>query len=255
MKARSSNDYINAYQNTNQALQNQAQLNKQYTGNAGYQNALSQGMSGANATAAQAGAQSTQAARNAGMNKTRAAQMGASNAANSYGNNLSTQQALAQNAGNAALSANQALTSGYQGQAGLAQSEQQNVWNRKNQNLDRIAGIVGNVGQGLTSLLSDEHCKDITDQCDHISKLLEDIGTYAYKYKDEAQEKYPNETNDDLNIGPTAQDLEKNPVTAPSVEEDKDGIKHVNTGRLALSAIAAISDLSKRLSELEGDNE
>ena len=84
---------------------------------------------------------------------------------------------------------------------------------------------------------------------------MEDLDTYLYTYKPEAQEQYPNETNDKENIGPMAQQLEKNPLTAASVNEDENGIKHVNGGKLALAAISAISDLSKRLSELEGDNE
>ena len=50
-----------------------------------------------------------------------------------------------------------------------------------------------------------------------------------------------------------AQDLQKNPVTAGAVEPDKDGTLHVNGTQLALQAIAAIADLSKRVSEMENE--
>ena len=244
-------DYKTAYNQTNDLLQNQKNLNKQYTGNAGYNNAINQGLQGAAVTAGQAGQQATQAARNAGMTKGRAANLGASQAANAYGNNFTNQQGMAMNAGNAAINANQGLANQYQGLANLAQSEAQRKFGNSAQQIGTIGNVLGNVGQGLVGLLSDENCKNIIEETDHISKLAEDIGAYLYEYKPEAQEAYPNETNDKMNVGPMAQELEKNPVTAASVETDENGIKHVNTDRLALSEMAIIADLARRLADLE----
>lgn len=244
-------DYTNAYQQSNKALQNQKNLNAQYTGNAGYQNAINQGLQGASVTAGEAGKQSTQAARNAGMTKGRAAALGASEAANAYGNNFSNQQGMAANMGNAAINANQGLSNQYNQLASMAQSEAQRKFGNSAQQIGTIGNVVGNVGQGLVGLLSDENCKNIIEQTNHISKLAEDIGAYLYEYKPEAKEAYPNETNDEMNVGPVAQELEKNPVTAASVETDDKGIKHVNTDRLALSEMAIIADLARRLADVE----
>ena len=200
------------------ALKNQTGAVNQYTGNTGYQNALQQAKQGAAMTAGLAGQQSQQAARNAGMSKAQAAMMGANTAASAYGNNFANQQNMATNAGQ----------------------------------------IAGNLGGAMIGL-SDERMKEIVDDAQsrygNLSKMIEGIDNYVYEYTDEAKEAYPDQTNGDLNIGPMAQDLEKNPITASAVEEDANGIKHVNGTRLALDAIALISDMSKRISELEGDNE
>lgn len=246
-----SEDYKNAYQQSNQALQNQKNLNAQYTGNQGFSNAINQGLQGAAVTAGQAGQQATQAARNAGMTKGRAANLGATQAANAYGNNFTNQQGMAMQSGQNAINANQALTSGYGNLANQSLNEQNARFNRAGQAIGTIGNVLGNVGTGLVGLLSDEHCKDIIEETDHISKLAEDIGAYLYEYKPEAQEAYPNETNDEINVGPVAQELEKNPVTASSVETDDKGIKHVNTDRLALSEMAIIADLARRLADVE----
>ena len=241
-------DYKTAYNQTNDLLQNQKNLNKQYTGNAGYNNAINQGLTGAAVTAGQAGQQATQAARNAGMTKGRAANLGASQAANAYGNNFANQQGMAMNAGNAAISANQGLANQYQGLANLAQSEAQRKFGNSAQQIGTIGNVLGNVGQGLVGLLSDENCKNIIEETDHISKLAEALDNYFYTYKDP---EYPG-ADDKAHIGTTAQQLEACPVTADAVSEDPNGIKHVDGGRLALDAIALISDMSKRISELEG---
>ena len=240
-------DYTTAYQQSNQALQNQKNLNKTYTGNQGYSNAIQQGLQGAATTAGEAGKQATQAARNAGMAKGRAAAMGASQAANAYGNNFANQQGMAQQAGMNAVNANQALTQGYGTLANQALNEQNARFNRAGQAIGTIGNVIGNVGQGLVGLLSDENMKNIKDETDHISKLAEDIGAYLYTYKDPS---YPG-ADDKEHIGPMAQELEQNPVTKDAVTEDKNGIKHVDGERLALSEMAIISDLARRLADLE----
>lgn len=251
LKADSSQDYRNAYQNTNQNLQNQAQLNKTYTGNAGFGNALQQGLSGAATTAGAAGAQSARAARNAGLSGAKAASMGAQQAADAYSNNFANQQALAANMGNQAVGANQSLTSQMMGQAGMSQAEKQNVYNRASGNADRVGTLIGNIGKGIGGLfgLSDEKCKNITDEANHISEMVENIVPYLYEYKPEAQEKYG--VDDDKHIGPMAQDMLKNPVTAKNVKETEDGTLMVDTKGQTLTNLALIADLAKRLSDIE----
>lgn len=242
-----SEDYKNAYQQSNQALQNQRNLNAQYAGNAGYNNAVNQGLQGAAVTAGQAGQQATQAARNAGMTKGRAANLGASQAANAYGSNFANQQGMAMQSGQNAINANQALTQGYGTLANQALNEQNARFNRAGQAMNTILGAVSGAGN-LLSALSDENMKNIGDNVEHISKLAEQLDNYFYTYKNPD---YPG-ADDKAHIGTMAQELEECPVTADAVNEDENGIKHVDGGRLALDAIALISDMSKRISELEG---
>lgn len=251
LKADSSQDYRNAYQNTNQNLQNQAQLNKTYTGNAGFGNALQQGLSGAATTAGAAGAQSARAARNAGLSGAKAAAMGAQQAADAYSNNFANQQALAANMGNQAIGANQALTSQMMGQAGMAQGEKQNIYNRASGNASRVGTIIGNIGRGIGGLfsLSDEKCKNIKDEADHISEMVENIVPYLYEYKPEAQEKYGVDNKE--HSGVLAQDMLKNPITDKNVKTLPDGTLVVDTKNQTLTNLALIADLARRLSEIE----
>jgi hypothetical protein len=244
--------YKQAYIQSNNALQNQKNLNSQYTGNAGFNNAINQGLQGAAVTAGQAGQQATQAARNAGMTKGRAANLGATQAANAYGQNFANQQNLAAGMGNAAIGANQALANQYLQNAGLAQSEAQRRYGNAANSLQTGINAATTLGNGLINLtaLSDERMKNITDNVDHISKLAEDIGTYYYTYKNP---EYPG-ADDKEHFGPVAQELEQNPITKDAVEEDENGIKHVNGERLALSEMAIISDLARRLADLEEEN-
>lgn len=257
-------DYTKAYQQSNKALQgmgntiqNQKALNSQYTGNAGYQNSLQQGLQGANVLSGQAGNQALQAARNTGMTKAQAAAMGTGAASNAFGNNFTNQQSMAANQGMNAINANMGLanqqaqlSNQYNQNATMAQNEAQRKTGNAANELQTGINAAGALGKFLTGL-SDERMKDVHDNVDHISKLAEDIGTYLYTYKPEAQEAYPDETDDKTRIGVTAQDLEKNPVTNGAVMEDKNGIKHVNGAQLAMEAIALISDMSKRISEIE----
>lgn len=255
LKSDSSNEYKQGMSQYGNALTNQQQAVNKYTGNAGYQNALEQAKQGAAMTAGLAGQQAQQAARNAGMSKAQAAMMGANQAASAYGNNFGNQQGMAANMGQNAVSGAQGITGATQFVPSMAMQEKNNQYNRASQNLATIGQTAANVG-GMMVGLSDERMKEIVDDAQErfgsLSKMIEGIDNYVYEYTDEAKEKYPDQTNGDLNIGPMAQDLEKNPITASAVEEDANGIKHVNGTRLALDAIALISDMSKRISELEG---
>lgn len=237
-----STDTLNQLSNT---IQNQKNLANQYAGNEGYENALNQAYKGAQTTANQAGAAARTSARNSGMSKAQAAAMGANQAANAYGNNFATQQSMANTAGMNALNANQAI-------GNMQNTLYGNQFGRGQYNMDKLASGLQAAG-ALATGLSDERCKDLEDKANGLSKLLEPIDSYIYKYKESAQEKYPEETDDNTHVGPMAQDLQENPVTAGAVEPDKDGTLHVNGTQLALQAIAAIADLSKRVSEMENE--
>lgn len=237
-----STDTLNQLSNT---IQNQKNLANQYAGNAGYENALNQAYKGAQTTANQAGATARTSARNSGMSKAQAAAMGANQAANAYGSNFATQQNMANNAGMNALNANQAI-------GNMQNTLYGNQFNKGQYNMNLLGSGLQAVG-ALATGLSDERCKDLEDRANGLSKLLEPIDAYIYKYKESAQEKYPEETDDNTHVGPMAQQLAENPVTAGAVEPDKDGTLHVNGTQLALQAIAAIADLSKRVSEMENE--
>lgn len=287
-------DYKKAFENANKSLSNQTSLlnnqtnllgeskgildkqrglNNLYTGNRGYQNALTQGLQGANTLSGKAGNEALQAARNSGMTKAQAAALGTGAASNAFGNNIMNQQNLAQQSGMNAIGANQGLSNQYGNlvnqygnQAGMygnqsglygnlanmAQNEAQRKYGNAANNIQTGINTAGALGNFITNMsaLSDERMKNITDNVDHISKLAEDIGTYYYTYKNP---EYPG-ADDKEHIGPVAQELEQNPITKDAVEEDENGIKHVNGERLALSEMAIISDLARRLADLEEEN-
>lgn len=86
--------------------------------------------------------------------------------------------------------------------------------------------------------------------------ILEDYGklsAYAYKYNNKAHQLYGEDkaVDDKVHVGPMAQELEKTDSTSASVSENKDGFKEVDTRKLTLSNTSAISELVKRVEELE----
>ena len=94
----------------------------QYSGNQGYQNALNQATKGAAVTSGQAGLAAQQSARQLGMSKAAAAQMGASQSANAYANNIANQQNMATQTGQANL-AGQLSNAGLTGQFSSANTQ------------------------------------------------------------------------------------------------------------------------------------
>lgn len=246
-----SEDYKNNYGLAQGVLNNQKNINQQYTGNAGFNNAINQGLQGAAVTAGQAGQQATQAARNAGMTKGRAANLGASQAANAYGNNFMNQQQMAAQQGMNAVSANQGLAGQYQNLANQALAEQQARRQQAANVMQTGINALGAAGSFLSPLfaLSDERMKDIKDQTTHISDLASKLNSYLFEYKPEAQEEYG--VDDKEHVGVMAQEMEKNPITASNVIEDENGIKHIDTNQQTLTNLALIADLAKRLAEVE----
>ena len=133
----------------------------------------------------------------------------------------------------------------------MAQSEAQRRYNMAVAPMQTVSDAIAGAGRLGTNLmaLSDERTKTVEERYDSLSKMVEGIPMYKFRYTQDAQGKY--HVDNDIHNGPMAQDLEKNPITATAVKEDEDGIKHVDTAQLAMQAIGLIGDLSKRISELE----
>ena len=90
----------------------------------------------------------------------------------------------------------------------------------------------------------DEYDDDILD------KYAEHLRNYVYTYKPEAQSVDSSIDPNEEHVGIMAQDLEK--VNPACVQETPEGVKTVNTGRLALMNAGAIGDLARRVEKLEG---
>ncbi|MDE2103340.1 MAG: hypothetical protein KGL39_39230 [Patescibacteria group bacterium] len=96
-----------------------------------------------------------------------------------------------------------------------------------------------------------------------VSKAMEQVPAYTFRHKPE----FAAETNakfglplnseygNRLQTGVMAPDLAKNPVTQSAVIKDKNGMERVDTGRLTMTNTAAVSDLARRVSELESGKE
>lgn len=137
--------------------------------------------------------------------------------------------------------------------------------------VDSLIGAAGNAskGNGTTNIqpaatgdqtenqnvASDERLKNILKTEDPIDCFAK-IDAYLYKYTPEARSMYPDESegggvNGDENFGVMAQDLAANPITAPAVEEDENGYLMLNGGRLSSINTAMISELCRKVQELE----
>lgn len=88
---------------------------------------------------------------------------------------------------------------------------------------------------------SDERSKEAVE-------MLRQAPGYSYEYTDEAQGRGMPAGRQ---VGPMAQDLEKSKAGRGTVSEGADGVKRVDTGRLALELEAAMGLFDKRLQELE----
>lgn len=109
-------------------------------------------------------------------------------------------------------------------------------------------------GQYGSPAVSDERLKRIFGDDEGAIKAFSDIDAYVYKYNDKAQGLYKGgDRGVDKNphFGPMAQDLAKNPVTSGTVHEDENGFLNVDTRQLTLTNTAMISQLARKVQELE----
>ena len=99
---------------------------------------------------------------------------------------------------------------------------------------------------------SDKNLKNVNPDIDILDDYSK-IDAYAYKYNKKAHDLYGNQKgiDDELHVGPMAQDLEKTNSTKASVSEDPNGYKEVDIRKLTLSNTAAISELVRKIEALE----
>ena len=105
------------------------------------------------------------------------------------------------------------------------------------------------------SAMSDAVLKEIYGDSidDKIIENFAKISAISFKYTDEAQEKYNGEkgVDDDQHIGIIAQELQNNPATEGTVEQNENGDLEVDTQHLTFADTAAIGELSRRVLALE----
>lgn len=114
---------------------------------------------------------------------------------------------------------------------------------------------VGNFGSPAVSdgTLKNKEKIERLFQNDNAIKAFSNIDAYVYKYNQKAQDTYAGEkgVDDSTHFGPIAQDLAKNPVTSGAVHRDESGYLTVDTRQLALTNTAMISQLARKIEELD----
>ena len=109
--------------------------------------------------------------------------------------------------------------------------------------------IGGLTGLGASFVKSDIRVKeDIKPASRSIEDMLDNLEPYEYDYKDEFKD---DPSMEGRQLGIMAQDLEASELGDKFVQEDNNGVKRVDYGKMASTQMAAISDLHKRLKQLE----
>lgn len=107
----------------------------------------------------------------------------------------------------------------------------------------------------MSEYLSDIAFKDISTDAqsafeDSVADAYgEHAKNFAYTYKPEATEIDSSIDPNEQHIGIMAQDIEQ--INPACIKETEDGVKTVDTGRLALMNAGAIGDIARRLKQLE----
>ena len=118
-------------------------------------------------------------------------------------------------------------------------------------NADGNADSIKNVAEVAKGVFSDECLKTIYgDSCtDEVIKNFAAIDAIDFTYTPEAQKELP--VDDREHFGVSAQNLESNPLTEGAVIENEDGIKMVNTNHLTTANTAVLSEVCKKLEDIE----
>ena len=116
--------------------------------------------------------------------------------------------------------------------------------------------LLGSQGGGMNmGSLSDERLKRIFGDNEDAIKAFSKIDSIKFEYNNKAKELYPEgekNVDSDPHYGVKAQDLQKNPYTASTVQTDPNtGYLNVNTQELTMANSAVISDICKRLLAIE----
>jgi len=102
------------------------------------------------------------------------------------------------------------------------------------------------------SSMSDENLKEVNPDIDILDDYSK-IDAYAYRYNNKAHQLYGNEkaVDDELHVGPMAQELASTKSTKAAVSKDPNGYEEVDVRKLTLSNTAAISELVRKVESLE----
>lgn len=126
------------------------------------------------------------------------------------------------------------------------------------QNSSAVTSSLNSISDAIANndAISDERCKDLHNE-DSINLIgaIAELNEYMYKYKQSAQEN-PNlqshHVDDDVHVGPTAQELASNPVTEGTVKKDPlTGFLTIDTAQLSLTEMSILSAMAKRIEDIE----
>lgn len=108
-------------------------------------------------------------------------------------------------------------------------------------------GAVANVGAAFAKASDIRVKTDIEDGGNKVREMMDELTPYEYDYIGKFAEQSP-----ERQVGVMAQDLEESDLGQQFVEEDVDGVKKVDYGKMGSTQLSMIADLHRRLKELEG---
>jgi hypothetical protein len=169
--------------------------------------------------------------------------------------NTSGTSAVASNAGNIVSSGKEIVSSFANKDKGTTPAEGEKD-EEEEEDTQNAVNMLGSSGGGMDfGSMSDERLKRIFGDNEDAIKAFSKIDSIKFEYNDKAKELYPEgekNVDSDPHYGVKAQDLQKNPYTASTVQEDPDtGYLNVNTQELTMANSAVISDICKRLLAIE----
>ena len=156
---------------------------------------------------------------------------------------------VATNESNGNLDTNNALSTFHS--ISLAQSED-------NDNDTTSDQEVASTTESEKNTVSDERCKYgscLGEGGNDLLSAVAELNEYVYKYNDTAKDIPGAEehgVDDEVHVGPIAQELAENPATSGAVDEDPlSGFLTVDTKALSLAEMSILSSMAKRLLALE----
>lgn len=117
---------------------------------------------------------------------------------------------------------------------------------------------VASTAESEKNTVSDERCKYgscLGEGGNDLLSAVAELNEYVYKYNDTAKgipgaEEHG--VDDEVHVGPIAQELAENPATSGAVDEDPlSGFLTVDTKALSLAEMSILSSMAKRLLALE----
>lgn len=101
--------------------------------------------------------------------------------------------------------------------------------------------------------VSDEQLKNKSVFNDDIIDLFSKINAYDFAYTDKAKDLYLGNkgVDNDEHVGVMAQELQQNPITDSTVAKDENGYLSIDTKELTMADTAVLSDVCKRLLQIE----